>query len=187
MKRALLFFFILALLGCAKKESIADKAVRLVRTNYPDCEKIVSVEIDTITLGDNLNYRINQQHRHLEYSQSQVDFYNETIKEFNRNGSFARKIVDGYKDDLSQAEKDLEHNKKMIAALDSLKQATLDIADTPAAYEVCVAYNYYSNKVWIQLDADGTFLQMSKSVLDLLQNPGEDMPGYAEIVINNIY
>lgn len=186
MKRFLIIT-LLALVGCAGKESIADKAVRLVRTNYPNCEKIIAVEVDTITLGDNLDYRIRQRQRGVEYSQSQVDYYKGTIKEFNRYGASARKIVDGYKDDLRQAEADLEREKRFLAALDSLKQATLDIAGTPTAYEICVTYNYYSNRVWVQLDADGTFLKMSESISDLLLNPGEDMPGYIEIAVNNMF
>lgn len=170
------------IIGCSRSIDPAKKAVRLVRTNYPDCEKIISVDVDTITLGDKLDYRISRQIRQIEYAESQVQMYKGFVNEF--RGS--KKLSDGYKNDLQRAEEKLERSKKFLAALDSLKQATLDIANTPAAYEICVAYNYYSNKVWIQLDADGTFLTMSKSITDLLLNPGEDMPGYDELLIDNL-
>ena len=168
------------LIGCTHSETLQEKAVRLVSTNYPDCEKIVHIGIDTVTFGDNLDFRINQANNDVKYRNGQVEMYENYIKEFKRYGSSAKSIVDGYKKDLHRADSILAHALAWRCALDSLKQATVDIANTPTAYTINIQYNYIGNMVWVQLANDGTFLKMSKNHNELLLNPGEDMPGYFE-------
>lgn len=177
MKR-ILILLALAVCACSQPFNPAKKAVRLVYRHYPDCEKIIMVDVDTVTLGTNLEYRIKQQQREVEYAEAEVDRYKGYVKEFRNN----RRIANDYRKWLHNADSILNRRKLRLSALDSLKAATLDIADTPTAYQVCVAYNYPSNLVWIQMDEDGTLLKISKSIMDLFFNPGGDMPGYFEII-----
>lgn len=177
MKR-IIILLALTVCACSQPFNPAKKAVRLVFGHYPDCEKILMVDVDTVTLGDNLEYRIKQQQREVEYAEADVDRYKRYIKEF-RN---SRRIANEYRRDLHKADSILNRRKLRLSALDSLKAATLDIAGTPTAYQVCVAYNYPANLVWIQMDKDGTLLKISKSIMDIFFNPGEDMPGYFEII-----
>lgn len=155
----------------------AKKAARLVWSHYSDCREILMIDVDTITLGDNLEYRIKQQQRDVEYTEADVNRYKGYIKEFRNN----RRIANEYRRDLHKADSILSRKKLRLSALDSLKAATLDIANTPAAYLVCVAYNSPTNLVWVQLDEYGTLLVISKRREDLYLNPGRDMPGYFEI------
>ena len=159
--------FIALITSCSLSKDPAKKAERLVRANYRDCEKIVYVSVDTITLGDNLQYRIEQQERYVKNAESDVKMY--------------RRLGAGYGKYIHGADSTLDMARKRLAALDSLKQSTLDIANTPAAYQVCVAYNHPNNLVWIQLTTDCTLLKMSKRREELFLNPGSDMPGYYEI------
>jgi len=185
MKRTAQFLALLFLVsGCTLfGDPIAMKAVRLVRANYSDCEKILSVSIDTVTLGDNLDYRISQHSRNISHDEFQVKYYQDCINTFKRYGSSSRSIVDSYRKDLEKADSVLRQDKEILASLDSLKQATIELADTPTAYQICVCYNYATNLVWVQLAEDGTFLRMSKRMEDLLLNPGSDMPGYYDIIM----
>ena len=149
--------------------------------NYRDCEKIVYMNIDTVTFGDNLEYRISQADNDIQYKKGQVQLYKDYIKEFKRYGRSAKRVVDGYQIDLQKADSALTRAFAWRHALDSLKQATLDITTTATAYTINVQYNYVGNMVWVQLAEDGTFLAMSKRQEDLLLNPGEDMPGYFDL------
>ena len=166
------------IVGCSAANNPAKKAEALVWKNYRDCEKIIMVDVDTITLGDNLDYRIEQHKRHVEESESEVKMYKRYVKEFKSS----KMLVESYKKQLHKADSSLIIAKRKLADLDSLKLATLDISGIPAAYQVCVAYNSPSNLVWIQMDADGTLLKMTKNRSELFFNPGSDMPGYFEIL-----
>lgn len=177
----LLTLLALCAYGCSGS-SIANKAERLVRANYPDCEKILMVDIDTITIGDNLRYRLKQQKQYLEFTEANIEMYQGAIKEFKQYGASGKSYADEYRQKLQEEEKKLTMQKQMISALDSLKAARADISDVPAAYQICVAYNYPTNLVWIQLDAGGTLLKISKRREDMLLNPGLDMPGYFDII-----
>ncbi len=181
--KKLMITFLSALLvfGCSHGDPIVDKAVRLVKSNYRDCEKIIFVKVDTVTLGDNLKYRMEQNERNIKDDESWVSIYQDRIQEYRRYGSSAKRLIDGAIADLSKADSTLNMDRLRLAALDSLRLATLDIAERPTAYRVCVSYNQPTNFVWVQLAADGTFLKMSKDMNDLYLNPGEDMPGYFEI------
>lgn len=177
MKR-ILILLALTVCACSQPFNPAKKAARLVFRHYPDCEKILMVDVDTVTLGDNLEYRIKQQQEEVEYAENDVRMYRRWVKEFRSTKS----VADDYRKRLHDADSILNRKKLRLSALDSLKAATLDIADMPTAYQVCVAYNYPSNLVWIQMDEDGTLLKISKSIMDLFFNPGGDMPGYFEII-----
>lgn len=176
MKKGILLLALMVY-ACTSSFEPATRAEGYVWRNYPDCKKIIMVSVDTITLGDNLEYRINQQKRHIEYAKSQVRLYEGLAREFKQT----RALATIYNNELHTADSALNIERRMLAGLDSLKRVTSDIADTPAAYEVCVAYNSPGNLVWIQLNADGTLLKMSKTRTDMLLTPGADMPGYFDI------
>lgn len=135
----LLTVLLLLCVACAS-EDIAHKAVRYVKANYNDVSEIILCSVDTVTLGDNLEYRIDQ------------------AKRFGPEGR--------------------------VEALDSLK-ASLDpaVLAKPTAYNCCVQYNYVGNFVWIQFDEFGNLLTISKDRRNWLLNPGEDAPGYLDIVL----
>ena len=182
MRNRLLFAASLLLLfGCSHSVSIEDKAIGLVKNNYRDFEKVIFVKVDTITLGDNLSYRMQQNEHSIKFGEMQVKSHQDRIKEYEKYGASAKSMIDGATEDLRKAESLLNRERERLNALDSLRLATLDKAAIPAAYQVCVAYNYPTNFVWIQLAPDGTLLKMSKNREDLFFNPGEDMPGYFEI------
>jgi hypothetical protein len=179
MKKVLYLIFIASVIvGCPMSNNPAKKAEHLVWRNYRDCEKIIMVDVDTITLGDNLDYRIEQHKRHVEERESEVKMYKRYVKEFRSS----KMLVESYKKQLHKSDSSLTISKRILADLDSLKLATIDKAGIPTAYQVCVAYNSPSNLVWIQMDADGTLLKMSKNRSELFFNPGADMPGYFEIL-----
>jgi hypothetical protein len=177
MKRCLILLALIVGACTTSSFDPAKKAARLVWRHYSDCREIIMIDVDTITLGDNLQYRIEQQKKNIEYAKSNVNMYRRRIREFWSSSV----IASGYRKDLHRADSVLNKEKLRLADLDSLKQATLDIANTPAAYLVCVAYNSPMNLVWVQLDEYGTLLAISKRREDLYLNPGRDMPGYFEI------
>ena len=121
-------------------ESISQKAVRYARAQYSDFSKLIYVSVDTVTIGDNLDYRIEQAGR------------------------------------LGPEDR--------VEALDSLKASTDPaVLAKPTAYNCCVQYNYVGNFVWIQFDEFGNLLTISKDRRNWLLNPGEDAPGYLDIVL----
>lgn len=131
---------ILIVTGCISAPDMSSRAVRYARAQYGDFSKLIHVSVDTVTIGDNLDYRIEQAGR------------------FGKEGR--------------------------IEALDSLK-ASLDpaVLAKPTAYNCCVQYNYVGNFVWVQLDGSGNLLTISKDRRNWLLNPGEDAPGYLDIVL----
>ena len=160
----------------------AKKAERLVWRHYSDCREILMVDVDTVTLGDNLKFHIERQQESVRRSERDVKMYKGLVKEF-RSSKVA---ASSYRKYLHRADSILNVEKLRLADLDSLRRATLDIADTPAAYQVCVAYNSPTNLVWIQFGEDGELLAMSKRMEDLYIKIGHDVPGYLETVLKHI-
>ena len=154
MKR-FLFLATLVVVSCSGEITIASRAEHFVRTTYNDVDRILSSRVDTVTYRDNLDYRI-------ERAQN--------------NTEFAAHMYRTYK-----GEKDEEGLKEALAweaTLDSLKQASAEILDEPAAYNCIVTYNRPGNLVWVQLDKYGNLLNVTKDVDKILINPGDDVPGY---------
>ena len=177
------YFAIISLMivSCGlKNETIEEKAIRLVKEHYPDCERIVHVSTDTITLGNNLAYRMKQQEQSISFAKMYVDDYRYWADEYERN-PYSQSYAKEYREKQRDAEEKLQFEEGWLAALDSLRSATLDIADTPAAYTVWVQYNYVGNFVWVQLSANGDLLVITKNNRNLLLNPGGDMPGYYDL------
>ena len=177
MRKSIILLALLVV-ACTSTFNPAKKAERLVWANYRDCEKILMVDVDTITLGQNLQYRIDRQKLIIQERESDVHMYKELVKEF-RNSP---KLASDYRGGLHCADSILQKEKRRLTSLDSLKMATLSIANTPAAYQACVCYNYIGNFVWVQLELNGKVLAISKRQGDMLLNPGKDMPGYIEII-----
>lgn len=138
MKKIIPLLFLLCV-ACGN-EDIAQKAVRYARSQYSDFNQLILVSVDTVTLGDNLDYRIDQATR------------------FGPEGR--------------------------VQALDSLR-VSLDpaILARPTAYNCSVQYNSVGNFVWVQLDEAGNLLTISKDRHNWLLNPGQDAPGYLDIVL----
>ena len=181
LSRLFVVVSVLFVAGCLGEDGIEETASRLIRRNYPDCQKIISINVDTVTFGDNLAYRIKQAAQSTDMARSMVEMYEDDIMEFSRYGKSGKSFVDARRKDLAAADSTLSLALAWQAALDSLKHETADIADTPVAYTICAQYNYVGNFVWIQLATDGTVLKISKRIEDMLLNPGYDMPGYYDL------
>ena len=136
---------------------MASRAEHFVRSTYNDVDRILSVKVDTVTYGDNLDYRI-------ERAQSNTEFAAHMFRTYK-----GEKDAEGLKDALAWE-----------ATLDSLKQAAGDILEEPAAYSCIVTYNRPGNLVWVQLDKSGNLLNVTKDVDKILINPGDDVPGYLD-------
>ena len=162
MKR-ILILAVLMMAACSGKDWISSRAEHFVRNTYNDVDRIFSVRIDTVTLGDNLDYRIEQTRRNMEFAAMMFRDYGGKMYE-----------------------EDLMKYRTRIASLDSLKAASADILGTPAAYNCIVVYNDPSNTpgnlVCVQLDPYGNLLNITKDPEKVLLNPGGDVPGYLQIV-----
>lgn len=158
MKRILILAVFL-MTACSGGDFIASRAEHFVRTTYSDVDRILSVHVDTVTYGDNMDYRIEQATRNMEFAADM----------FRRYGS-------------DRAEQDLMKERAFVSALDSLKEASADILGKPTAYNCIVSYNNPGNLVWVQLDTYGNLLNITKDVEKILLNPGADVPGYREIL-----
>jgi len=136
--KKLIPLLILLCVGCST--DMSRQAVRYVKANYSDFDQLIYCSVDTVTIGDNLDYRI------------------ERAK--------------------------IQGPEGRAEALDSLK-ASLDpaILSKPTAYNCGVQYNRVGNIVWVQLDEYGKLLTISRDRHDWLLNPGEDAPGYLDIVL----
>ena len=158
MRKILFIALALLLACCSGGDFIRSRAEHFVRRTYPDVDRILYYSVDTITLGDNMKYRIEQAQR--------------LVKEAGWRDKEA-----GWRD-----KEDLDRETARLHALDSLLAATpQDVIDTPTAFQCCIAYNVPSNLVWVQLDTYGNLLQISKDMMQLYLNPGEDIPGYFEV------
>lgn len=156
MKR-FLFLAVLLATACSGESTMASRAEHFVRSTYNDVDRILSVKVDTVTYGDNLDYRI-------ERAQSNTEFAAHMFRTYK-----GEKDAEGLKDALAWE-----------ATLDSLKQAAGDILEEPAAYSCIVTYNRPGNLVWVQLDKSGNLLNVTKDVDKILINPGDDVPGYLD-------
>lgn len=136
MKRAVLFMLCIAtLLGCSEEKGRWYLVKSAARQACPDFGDIIHVGIDTVTYGDNLDYRISH---------------------------FA-------------------DNPRMLRALDSLKDASRDILDTPVAYTYTIQYDHVGNFVFVQIDDRNKVLMATRDRRELFLNPGRDIPGYFEV------
>lgn len=152
---AILFAFSAIFPSCSGKDVMASRAEHFVRSTYNDVDRVLSVKVDTVTYGDNLDHRMEQARHNMEFSAMM-------------NRDYGGKAQ----------EKSLARDKAWVAALDSLKGVSGDILGDPAAYNCIVVYNNPSNLVWVQLDRYGNLLNITKDVEKILLNPGEDVPGY---------
>ena len=105
---AILFAFSAIFPACSGKDVIASRAEHFVRSTYNDVDRIISVVVDTVTLGENLDYRIQQARHNMEFSAMMNRDYNGKI----------------YEESLAK-------DRAWVAALDSLKAASADVLGTP--------------------------------------------------------
>lgn len=75
---AILFAFLAIFTACSNKDVIASRAEHFVRSTYNDVDRVISVKVDTVTYGDNLDYRIEQARRRID------SIYGEEILASNR-------------------------------------------------------------------------------------------------------
>ena len=161
MRKFALFAILLALHAifpaCSGKDVIASRAEHFVRATYNDVDRVLSVKVDTVTYGDNLDYRVEQARHRMEFSSMMSRDYGGKI----------------YEESLAK-------DKAWVAALDSLKDVSADVLGEATAFTCVVVYNNPSNLVWVQLDKYGNLLNITKEQEKVLLNPGEDVPGYFE-------
>ena len=177
MKRVVLFLTIACAASCSSGNFIEKQAVRYVQSQYSDFDNLIMCKVDTVTIGDNLDYRIEQAEGNVKTYRMFLDLAESNLREMKKYGGGQ---------DTSRVHNDRLKLEKEIArkeALDSLKAALqVDVLSKPTAYNCCVAYNHPSNLVWVQLDEFGRLLTISKDrTSEWLLNPGSDAPGYFEI------
>lgn len=176
MKRYLLIILALATVvtGCSQESIISSNAKSFVRSTYNDVDRIISVSIDTVTVGDNLDFRIKQADLSRMQAETALQSTINYAKEMERYGA-------NYTSSIESATERLAEQTAWCAALDSLKASLGDGGNEVAAYNCVVAYNYPNNLVWVQLDPYGNLLKITKDIGERLLNPGNDAPGYFEL------
>ena len=146
---AILFAFLAIFTACSNKDVIASRAEHFVRSTYNDVDRVLSVKVDTVTYGDNLDYRIEQAKQRIDV------VYGEEILAKNRAWVA---VLDSLKE----------------ASGDILGQPTafncIVVYNDPGASP--------GHIVWVQLDKYGNLLNITKEPEKVLLNPGEDVPGY---------
>lgn len=153
MKR-LVYLMLALVVSCSSGDYIQRQAIRYTRAQFRDFSKLIHCSVDTVTIGDNLDYRIEQAQHSLQFQESLYD-------------------ADG-----------IRKAKIRLERLDSLKLASdPDVLAKPTAYNCCVQYNTVGNFVWVQLDEYGALLSISKDRRNWLLNPGQDAPGYVELIL----
>ena len=180
MRKIALYAILLAsaaiMAACSAKDVIASRVEYFVRSTYNDVDKIIMVKIDTVTVGDNLDYRIEQGRQRLEFAEKMLEMEERNAAERARYGGTPNASR------LDDAKSDVWREKGRVAALDSLRNALApDILNEAAAFFCCVAYNNPTNLVWVQVDPSGNLLAIDKDRMKMLINPGKDAPGYFEI------
>ena len=180
MRKFLFILMVFLLAGCSGGDFIRSRAEHFVRSTYPDVDRILYYSVDTITLGDNMNYRIEQAKERVKMAESALEHTKRTA-EMNRRDGFKSL----YASDTARVRKyqeDVDRETALLQALDSLLANTAqEVIDTPAAYKCCIAYNDPANLVWLQLDPYGNLLVITKDIMKLYYNPGNDLPGYLDI------
>lgn len=181
MKHLLLVFAALAAIACSYEDFIRANAEKYVRKVYPDVDRILHYSVDTVTIGDNMDYRI-------QMWQDRVDRQMGFAKDFEKIAEEDKRLryIDAYESARESQMKFLREAEKIqkeLNALDSLKQTlSPEVLNHATAFTCCIAYNVPSNLVWIQLDEYGNLLKISKDKLDLFLNPGADAPGYLDLI-----
>lgn len=172
MKRYILIILALATVvtGCSQESIIRSNAKSFVRSTYNDVDRIIYVSIDTVTIGDNLDYRIERAAINKGYAESSLKSAILSAEEMKRYGY-------DYTSSVKSATERLAEQTAWCAALDSLKASLGDELNEVAAYNCIVTYNRPGNMVWVQLDPFGRLLQISKDAGERLLNPGRDAPG----------
>lgn len=179
MRKIALFAILLAssaILACSGKDVITSKVEAYVYNTYNDVGKILMVKIDTVTVGNNLDYRIEQGRQNLKLAEDLLKMQERSAKELARYGGKpdASRIED--------AKNNVEREKGRVAALDSLRSSlSTEVLNETAAFFCSVAYNSPTNIVWVQVDPSGNLLAIDKDRMKMLINPGKDVPGYKEI------
>lgn len=177
MKKIVFALAVLCAVSCSGGDFISRQAVRYTKSYYRDFDRLIMCSIDTVTLGDNLDYRREQASLHVRHSRLFLEEEESYLEQMRKLG--------GGKDtsSLHECRLSLDKDTAWKSALDSLKGAlSNDVLSSITAYNCCVAYNYPNNLVWVQLDANGRLLSITKDRRrEWLLNPGEDVPGYFEL------
>ena len=180
MKRHLLILLAVLLAGCSGGDFIRSRAEHFVRSTYPDVDRILYYSVDTITLGDNMNYRIEQQKESVKMAESALEHAKLSADRNRRDGFRSLYASDTAR--VRKCQEDVDRQTARLKALDSLLANTAqEVIDTPAAYKCCIAYNDPANLVWLQLDPYGNLIVITKDIMKLYYNPGNDLPGYMDI------
>jgi len=180
MRKFLFIFMVSLLAGCSSGDLIRSRAEHFVRATYHDVDRILYYKVDTITLGDNMNHRIEQAKENLKHAEFNLEYAQRSAERSRRGGLMTIYASDTVR--VRQNQEEVDRQTARLNALDSLLANTAqDVLDTPAAYQCCIAYNDPANLVWLQLDPYGNLLVISKDMMKLYINPGNDLPGYFDI------
>lgn len=173
---------LLSIISCSTShEKIREeKVMSAIQKSYSDFNNVITIMVDTVTFGDNLDFRIEQCQKDIQRITRDIEGYHRDLKDDKRyNYKSLAEIHQRY---LEESEAKLEKENLRHQALDSLKSAIGDSGEEIAAYTYCVAYNYPTNLVWVQIDALNNILVVTKDIKKLLLNPGGDVSGYYEVL-----
>lgn len=160
--------------ACSESDLIESRAKHFVRRTYNDVDRIIMVDIKPVTIGDNLDYRIERAAINKGYAESSLKTAILSAEELKRYGY-------DYTSSVEEARARLAEETAWCAALDSLKASLGEELNLVTAYNCAVAYNYPNNLVWVQIDKYGNLLKITKDARERLLNPGNDAPGYFEL------
>ena len=176
--KKIVFLALLAVVSCSisKEDFIKNRAIGYVKQVYKDYDKLIMYKVDTVTYGDNLDYRIEQADMSIKLAEGLLSVQESGARELARYGG------DPDMERIEETRQDVKREKDRAAALDSVKKAlSPDVLNTPTAFTCCIAYNYPNNLVWVQVDTYGNLYVVDKNIEKLLLNPGDDAPGYLEV------
>lgn len=175
MRRTLFLLPAILILACSCGYNAEHMADLYVKANYSDYRETVYCRVDTVTYGDNLNYRIEQQTQRLQDDQRE----SQRVKA----NTFLTNDMKAHQ--LKTLSDSIEKREKVLAGLDSLRNNAGELLNHATAYTVCIAYNQPTNLVWVQMDEEYNLLVIAKTMNKLLLNPGNDIPGYLEVLYSS--
>jgi PBP1b-binding outer membrane lipoprotein LpoB len=186
MKRFFLIFISIALLSsCAKEPTFTERVKSTIEEyalkNLDDPKSYEFIELtllDSITIGDNIEYR--------------KEYFKPTDYAYNMLERMESEVNAKYslysKEDVEKAQKDIYRKETIITAIDSLAQTLADSLNNVQAYTYL--FKFRSNNklgaltktdVYVQITPKLEILTITEDKDELKLNPKE-FPGYIELL-----
>lgn len=176
MKKFVFILAIASIAACSMDNSLKSKAAFYATQAYGTPGTLLEYSVDTVTIGDNLNYRIQSAFKAADFAESILSFEEASAKELKSFGGSPDMAS------LEKSRRRVEMANGKLAALDSLKEALApEVLNQVAALTFILVYNNPGSIVYVQMDPEGNLIAVANNSDDCLINPGEDAPGYLEI------